>query len=404
MSSAQRIEPAAEKVMAQKVSGAASHGWTVRSKVMLSTGLRMMFHDRLKFLGTIFGVVFAVLICVQQLGILNGLLSKNTMFVDNAGADLWIVPPDTELLQTGPVLPESILYRAKVTPGVAIASPLVFAGASVQTPAGGREPVTLAGTDAPEFLGGPWNIVAGERARLLSPETVFVEDSRRQALGGVNLGSVREINGNRVVVGGFTWGLQPFGPPYAFAEIELARRLLNLPNRAFHFVLIRVDDRASLARVQARLQAQMVNCEVLSREQFSDRIATTLLREQLGVSFGTSTSFGLLIGFVVVALAMFSSVLDNQRQFGTLKAIGCSNFDLTLLVLMQSVAYAAIGSLAGLGAVTRIAAVARSPELAVIVPWQLLAFTPVVMVLVCLIASVLALSRVWRLEPGMVFR
>ncbi|MEL6760793.1 MAG: FtsX-like permease family protein, partial [Myxococcota bacterium] len=219
-----------------------------------------------------------------------------------------------------------------------------------------------------------------------------------------NLGSVREINGNRVVVGGFTWGLQPFGPPYAFAEIELARRLLNLPNRAFHFVLIRVDDRASLARVQARLQAQMVNCEVLSREQFSDRIATTLLREQLGVSFGTSTSFGLLIGFVVVALAMFSSVLDNQRQFGTLKAIGCSNFDLTLLVLMQSVAYAAIGSLAGLGAVTRIAAVARSPELAVIVPWQLLAFTPVVMVLVCLIASVLALSRVWRLEPGMVFR
>ncbi|MEO1174215.1 MAG: ABC transporter permease [Myxococcota bacterium] len=290
MSSAQRIEPhPAEGARGQHSDlGPLSIG--ARYRAMLSTGLRMMFHDRLKFLGTIFGVVFAVLICVQQLGILNGLLSKNTMFVDNAGADIWIVPPDTQLLQTGPILPESVLYRAKVTPGVGVAAPLVFAGASLQTPAGGREPITLAGTEAPSFLGGPWNIVAGDEENLLAPQTLFVEDSRRRALGGVNLGSVREVNGNRVVIGGFTWGLQPFGPPYAFAELDHARNLLNLPSAAFHFVLVRLEEGADIVDVQQRLQAQFDGYEVLTREGFSSRIAWTLVREQLGVSFGTATT------------------------------------------------------------------------------------------------------------------
>ena len=42
----------------------------VRLRAMGRLGVRMMFHDRLKFIGTISGVVFAVLLAVQQLSIL----------------------------------------------------------------------------------------------------------------------------------------------------------------------------------------------------------------------------------------------------------------------------------------------------------------------------------------------
>ena len=41
----------------------------VRLRAMGRLGVRMMFHDRLKFIGTISGVVFAVLLAVQQLSL-----------------------------------------------------------------------------------------------------------------------------------------------------------------------------------------------------------------------------------------------------------------------------------------------------------------------------------------------
>ena len=68
---------------------------------MARLGIKMMFHDRAKLAGTLLGVVFATVLMIQQLGVFGGLLYKNTQFVDNATADLWVVPPATEQLASG---------------------------------------------------------------------------------------------------------------------------------------------------------------------------------------------------------------------------------------------------------------------------------------------------------------
>lgn len=143
---------------------------------------------------------------------------------------------------------------------------------------------------------------------------------------------------------------------------------------------------------------------MLTRGEYSRSVVVTLLKEQLGASFATSTSFGLIIGFVIVALSMFSSVLDNLREFGTLKAIGCTNLDLALLLFCQASLYALAGSLIGLGLVSQMAEGIRGPKLVPIVPPVLLAIVPALMLVVCVVASTLALSRIRKLEPGMVFR
>jgi putative ABC transport system permease protein len=364
----------------------------------------MMFHDRLKLLGTIAGVVFAVVLAVQQLSILFGLLNKNTMFVEQSGADLWIVPPNTELLQPGEKLADSLVGIARTTEGVAVAEPLLFTGGTLKKPNGGAEPLTLVGVALPSAMGGPWNVVAGEPAALGQPDTMFFEDSEREKYGGLHLGSVREVSGHRVVVGGFTWGLLPFGPAYAFGDIELIRDITKTAKDRTNFVLVKVREGEELQEVKARLAARVPEALVLTTEEYSASIVSSLLRQQLGLSFGISTSFGLIIGLVIVALSMFSSVLDNLREFGTLKAIGCTNGDLSMLLLAQSLAYGLLGSFVGLGLVTRIVEKIRGPKLVPIIPEQILALTPVVMVTLCMIASVLALLRIRRLEPAMVFR
>lgn len=376
------------------------HSWRSMGRL----GLAMLTHSKLKSIGTLFGVIFAVVLCAQQLGVLLGLLAKNTMLVENAGADIWIAPPGTVRPQAGALLDESVLMEARVTPGVAHAAPFILSGGNMLKPGGGTEAVTLIGTEYPALLGGPWNMVAGNASALGQPDTLIMEDSQRKKLGGVNIGSVRELNGHLVYVAGFTWGLLPFGPSYAFAEIDHARRLTNIADHQMNFVLVKLAPGADAEATAAALRSRLADTEVFTADGLAHSVVTSLLAEQLGISFGTSTMFGLIVGFVIVALSMFSAVVDNLREFGTLKAIGCTNRDLGRLLAIQSIAFAWVGSILGLGIATRLTEVIRSPELVPVVPVELIVGTPVVMTLLCLAASTLAMRRIRSLEPGMVFQ
>ncbi len=377
----------------------------LRWRTMVVVAWRMMFHDKLKMLGTLIGVVFTVVLSNQQAGTFLGLIKKNTMFIEYSGADLWIVSPNTLTLQATKPMGLAPLYVARGTKGVAWAEPLIYAGASIQLPAGGTEPIQFVGTTAPRYAGGPWNVVAGSKEALERPNTMIFEDSERERLGGLNLGSVREVNGFKVQVGGITWGLLPFGPPFAFAEYDLARRMLHLDTDQTHYVLVGLEKGADAAAVKQAIMARAPEVKVVDVSEFRKMLITFVLkRTPIGITFGTSTVFALIVGFVIVSLSMFSAVVDNVREFGTLKAIGATNGDLARIVVTQSVTFAVMGSLIGLAAVTRIAAAIRSPKLGVQLPPELLLGTAIVMVIMCVAASSLALLRLRKVEPGMVFR
>lgn len=372
---------------------------------MARLGVSMMFHDRAKLAGTLLGVVFATVLMVQQLATFLGLLYKNTQFVDATEADLWIAPPAVQAATPGSSISMSALVSARTTEGVAWAEPLLLGGAVMRRPDGGIEAVSLVGTRLPRMAGGPWNMVAGDASAIADPDVVIFEDVQRPDLGGVNLGSVRELAGRRVVAGGFTWGLVPFGPGYAFARYETARGILRMPEDQTSFVLVGIERGADAREVQRRLQARLgSDVEVLTKTDFHDAIVRALVAAQLGITFGTSTAFALIVGFVIVALSMFSAVVDNVRELGTLKAIGATTLDIAKLLVMQALLYAVIGTTIGLFLGTRMAEGIRSANLTPILPPEILFGSYGVMALLCVAASTLAVLRVRNVEPGMVFR
>ena len=376
-----------------------------RLAVLFDVAVRMALHDRMKLAGAVLGVVFATFLGAQQLGIFLGLVYKNTLLADGVEADIWVAPRDTQQAEAASTLPERTLYVARTQPGVAWADPLLFAAAPIVVEGGRAEPVRILGFDAATGRGGPWNVAAGDPAALRLPGTVFLDTIDRGRHGGTNLGSLREINGKQVQVVGFTAGLQPFGPTFAFTDFDQALRLFNRTDRDPHFVLVGLAPGADAAAVVAALQAALPDTDVMTRQTFHDRIVNYLLTEtQIGTSFGTSTVFGLIVGFVIVGLTMFSGVVDNLREFGMLKAIGATTLDLAVVLMLQAAGYAVAGAGLGLLLAGALAGAIRSPALAVILPPWLILGAPALMLVVCISASVLALLRLRGLEPAMVFR
>ncbi len=372
---------------------------------MARLGVSMMFHDRAKLAGTLLGVIFATVLMVQQLGTFLGLLYKNTQFVDATETDLWITPPSTESATAGSRIALSALVSARTIEGVAWAEPLLMGGAAMQRPDGGTEPVTLVGTKLPRMAGGPWNLVVGDADAIADPDVLIFEDVKRHDLGDLNLGSVRELSGRRVVTGGFTWGLVPFGPGYAFANYETARGILHVPEDQTSFVLVGLRDGADPLSVKRALEARLgSDVEVMTKTEFHDAVVHALVAAQLGITFGTSTAFALIVGFVIVALSMFSAVVDNVRELGTLKAMGATTFDVTKLLIVQALLYALIGTTIGLFLGTRMAEGIRSANLTLVLPPEIVFGSYGVMALLCVFASALAVLRVRNIEPGLVFR
>lgn len=374
---------------------------------MARIGLRMALHDRMKFTAALIGVVFAVLLSNQQAATFLAIVNRNVMVVDNnPDVDIWITPPQTEILQPGKLLSQAPLDEARGIPGVAWAEPILIGGATISRPEGGSEQAVLIGTRGPAWKGGPFNMVAGSRDALAEPDSMIFEDSDREKFGGLNLGSVREVNGRRIKVVGFTWGLVPFGPSsYAFADFDLARQLLHTDADQSSVILVGVEPGVDRAKVARELQKRMGTEQVSTSEEFRQILVNYMLtKTPIGVVLGSSTVIGLLVGFVMVALTMFSAVLDNLREFGTLKALGATTLDLVGLLWVQAIVYGLLGAVVGSFLVGRLATVTRSAQIAMQLPPVLLLATAGIAVVMCIVASSVAVLRVRAIEPAMVFR
>ena len=376
-----------------------------RLVLMSRLGWQLMTYNRLRLLATLLGVIFATMLANQALGTLFGLMQKFAMIERHADADIWLAPAGTQVLSGGKSISLSLVYAARAVEGVELAMPLLLGGGNIRLPNGGAEALQIIGSAAPHYLGGPWNLVQGRIEQMGQGDSIILEDSERENFGNLNLGSRREIAERLTTIVGFTYGLAGIGGSYAFTEFEYARELTNTPRDQTTFGLVKVKSGHDVNAVQQQLAQMMPEIMVLTKQKFDDMLIDNLLRvTPIGITFSAIAAFGVFVGFIIVSLSVFSAVSDNLREFGTLKAVGARSFDLAIILLAQSVIYAILGSIIGLGAATGIAKLIGSAKLFIIIPPWMIAGTFLLMIVLCATASIISLVRLWRVEPGMVFR
>lgn len=373
--------------------------------LVFTLAARNLFHDRLRFVATLVGIVFSMILVTVQMGLYLSFARMVTTMIDHAGADLWIMPVGTKCFEDPSQLDEQQRFRALSIDGVAEAVPVVIGFAQWRLPSGNTTPVFVVGSLFGSGGLSPWNLVAGSLKSLEIPGAVAVDRSYSDRLGVTGLGARAEIRDQKAQVMALTSGIRSFTTtPYVFAPLERARAYTGTSANKATYFLVHLAPDADLERVRNRLRADIPDIEVLTPSEFRDRSRSFwLFGTGAGAALMAGALLGIIVGTVIVAQTLYSSTKDHINEFATLRAIGSSGRYIHKVIICQALLSAVIGfcvaSAVGFLIVKKTAETALPITMTPGLTLGLFALA----VVMCVLSAIGAIVKVIRIDPAMVF-
>lgn len=373
--------------------------------LVLTLASRNLFHDRLRFVATMVGIVFSVVLVMIQMGLFLGFGRMVTTMIDHASADLWVLPKGAKCFEDPSLLDAKLRDKVASVAGVASVVPLVIGFSDWRLDSGEMTPVFIVGADLKDGALQPWNVDEGDVKALAQTGAVAVDRSYFDRLGINRIGDTAEIRGHRVKVVALTDGIRSFTTtPYVFVDLKNARLYTGtFPDRASDLI-VRLKPDADRGKVVEAIRAQAGDAEVLSSDEFRSRSRSFwLFGTGAGAALFAGALLGVIVGTVIVAQTLYSSTKDHLPEFATLRAMGSSNSYIYTVIIYQALINAAIGFViaAGIGYVV-VEMTAKSALPIVITSWLVAALLALTIVM-CVASGIGAIVRVVRIDPATVF-
>ncbi|HEX4451262.1 MAG TPA: FtsX-like permease family protein [Kofleriaceae bacterium] len=375
--------------------------WTLARKLLL--------HDRLRFAVAIAGVSVSVMLVLVQVGLYFGFMDTASSVIDASTADLWVGKAGNDSFEFASPFDERAYYKVASVPGVARAERVVMNFAQLKLETGGDLGVQIVGIEhvpGQTPLLAPWNVIAGDVARLREPNAIAVDRSEYAKIKIDRVGYTTEIGGVRAQVAAMTQGIRSFTTsPIVFTDLRSARSYMpGLGSDAVTYVLVKLAPDVSVDAVKASINALPHLAAYTTREMSQRTRMYWSSRTGVGAGFFTTAVLGVIVGFVVVGQILYSGTLQYLREYGTLKAMGAKNSAVVRVILSQAMISAALGFvLGGVLAVAMRAAMAKANLSVALFP-GLYAATLVITIAMCSLAALLSIVKVLRLDPASVFK
>jgi putative ABC transport system permease protein len=373
--------------------------------LVFTLAFRNLFYDRLRFIATIIGIVFSIVLVTVQLGLYLGFGRTVTSMIDHASADLWIMPQGTKCFEDPSLLNARERYRALSIDGVTAAIPVVIGFADWRIPGGATTPVFIIGSDLRSGGLQPWNLVEGGIEALSSPKAIAVDRSYFDRLGVSGIGATAEIRQQLVRVAAVTNGIRSFTTtPFVFMDVNRARAHTGVPSGKATYVLVRLSPDSDRASVRRQLLSNISDVEVLTPAEFRERSRRFwLFGTGAGAALFAGALLGVIVGTVIVAQTLYSSTKEHLNEFATLRAIGSSRQYIYKVIVCQALLSAVIGfSIAALvgNAIVKLTAATALPI--VITPGLIIGLF-LLTVVMCVGSAVAAIVQVTRIDPVIAF-
>jgi putative ABC transport system permease protein len=410
---------------------------------MASIARKNLFEDIPRFLVAQAGIMFAVSLVTIQIGILDGFGRSTTRLIEHSDADLWVVSKEMLHLEVTLPLPLEYVVRAREVQGVERAEAVISRGAVWLDAAGQIVPVRIWGFSPNGRLFANSALSQEALNSLKQPYTFITDKSNLSALNLKQVGDPGKIVPLPTKLVGHSTDTQSMSSSTAlFMSLENANaytttgtavnctykegdiaclntianiletkdpppqpRRLNLADPITH-VLIQAKPDQDLQELKRRLESALPNTRVFTKTELAT-ITRDYWRRRTGVGFilGLGATVGIVVGMVVVSQILYSSVADHLKEFGTLKAMGASDWVIYRVITEQALWMAILGYIPSMALCLALGSwtVAAKGIVILITPGMAILVLGVTIIM-CIGSALFAIQKVTHVDPAIVFK
>jgi putative ABC transport system permease protein len=374
---------------------------------MIHLATKILLDDKTRFLTTVSGVGFAVMLVIIQVGIFLGMLESASIAIERLDADIWVTAKNTPNIDFANTFPESYVHRVRSVPGVLRADNLIVWFVPVALPSGAKEAtIVYAMEDFPRWKF-PWNVAEGNPQDLRRGRYVFIDDSAKRRFGSFCVGEYREYLGLRLKIIGRTREARSFTTnPISFLDYRVAQALapLDLQHRTT-YILVKLAPGTNQEAARVEISRRLPHNDVRFKAAWAARSRNYWIENTgLGLSMYMTVFLGCLVGVVVVAQTSYTATMDHFKEFAVVKAIGGSNADIYRIIAQQATLAAVVGFLVGTTLAYAVRPLLADMDLKMIIPVELIFDAFVGALALCLGASLISFRGIAGLDPAVVFR
>lgn len=378
---------------------------------MRNVAIKMLLGDRAKYLGLVFGVTFATLLISQQVSIFISLMSRTASTIyDITEADIWVMDSRVRYLEEVEPLRDVELPNVRSVPGVAWAAPFYKGLATIRMKDGLTQQVQLLGVDDVSLVGICPKSVMGDLTAIRRPETAILDyNGYLFTWPGqkVTLGREVELNDRRLVVDAICDASPTFLTfPIMYVSYNTAVEITPPQRNKMSFVLVKAKHGVDPKQLAERIHEQ-TGLQAITSNDFAWRSINYILeRTGIPINFGITVFLGVLVGGAITAQTFYIFVIENLKQFASMKAIGVTNGKLLKMVFLQASIIYGIGYSLGIGLTALFFKLnANVPALkGFTLYWQVMVGSALLMALIIGVSIVFSLRRVFTLDPAVVFK
>jgi putative ABC transport system permease protein len=284
-----------------------------------------------------------VTMVLTLVGLSQGMLNDQARRARGVGADILVRPPTSSVITMSGGMPERIADRIEQIPHVKVATGILQQGSDLFN--------YVTGVDLEKFnrLSGGFRFVAG--SPFQGPDDVMI-DSYYATQHKLHVGDTLTLL-NR------PWRVVGIYEPGMLTRVVVPLKTLQdlTANTAkVTMIYVKLDDPSRLDEMIVELRKFLKDYRIYSMQEYTSLLSVAtvpMLKEFIWVVIG----LGVLVGFLVVFLSMYTAVLERTREIGVLKALGASPGYILNILLRETALLAVAGSTVGilLSYVTRFA-------------------------------------------------
>jgi putative ABC transport system permease protein len=355
-----------------------------------------------------------------------------TATLKNVAAPIYVVEERVvQVNETNPMR-DTDVARVRSVSAVRWAMPLYSGIQRVRLEDGSFKTVQLLGIDAASLAGGPGRLIEGNLEDLRLPNTVVIDELATVRLSNnpgdptkkIRIGDHFEINDVEARVVGICEAMQSFtGGPYIWTTYERALQYTPQSRKMLSAVIAAPIEGMSSEEAAAEIE-RTTGLRAYANRDFGSNPRDTVTEKGkkygdfntstvwwyvkntgIPVSFGTTVVIGFIVGVAIACQTFYGFVLDNLKHLGALKAMGMSNFRLSIMLIVQAMTVGMIGFGLGLLATSGFALSAiEIGQPPFYMPWQIPVVAFVAVQIICMLAALMGIIRLSLYEPAMVFR